>query len=131
MSFELMARWLHHGPMPATAPHSSSPSLSDAVTIRRAFPDDAADLARLAALDSRRPLRGDVLLAERDGRILAALSPADGRAVADPFAPTADLVALLRVRAAPAARTTTARALPVLLRRLVADVRRRPALARG
>ena len=31
-----------------------------------------------------------MLVAERDGRILAALALDDGRAIADPFAPTAD-----------------------------------------
>jgi hypothetical protein len=58
----------------------------------------------------------------------ALTSSADGR-IADPFAPTADLVALLRVRAADmAARSGRRRD---LLRRAGADPRRRPAFARG
>ena len=39
-------------------------------------------------------------MAEVDGRVLAALPLRDGRALADPFRRTADLVALLELRAA-------------------------------
>jgi hypothetical protein len=102
--------------------------MTDAVLIRPAYPDDAATLLRLAALDSRRPLTGRVFVAERDGRILAAISLDDGRTAADPFASTADLVALLRLRAADAARSGRRR---VSLRRPGASTRKRPALARG
>ncbi|MBI5105497.1 MAG: hypothetical protein HZB46_11055 [Solirubrobacterales bacterium] len=100
---------------------------SDAVTIRRAFPEDAPALARLASLDSaRRPLDGAMLLAERDGRVLAAISLADGRHVADPFAATADLVSLLRMRAAAMLGRPSRR------ERVVGPIlRRRPAVARG
>jgi hypothetical protein len=104
-----------------------SPASTDSLVIRPAYPDDAPALERLARLDSRRPLTGPVVLAERDGRILAALS-ADGPAVADPFAPTADLVALLRMHAASAASPGRRRE---ILRRLGTSPRRRPALARG
>lgn len=72
---------------------------ADTVTIRPAGPSDGAALDRLAALDSSMPLRGDVLVAESDGRVAAALSLRTGRVVSDPFLPTADLVALLRARA--------------------------------
>jgi len=114
----------------STLSPSASPSVfADAVVIRPAHPDDAATLQRLAALDSRRPLRGRVLLAERDGRPVAALSIDDGRIAADPFAPTADLVALLRVHAADVAARSGRRR--ELLRRVGADPRRRPAFARG
>ena len=41
---------------------------------------------RFAALDSSEPLHGDVLLGRVDGELRAALSLADGRVVADPFA---------------------------------------------
>jgi hypothetical protein len=68
------------------------------VSIRRAGPHDAPALCRLAALDSAAPLRGEVLMAEVEGEALAALSLGDGSCVADPFAPTAQLVALLRLR---------------------------------
>jgi hypothetical protein len=107
----------------------SPASLStDAIVIRPAYPDDAAALARLAALDSRRPLTAPILIAERDGRPVAALGTDDRRVVADPFAPTADLVALLRMHVADAARSGRSR---VILRRLGASPWRRPALARG
>src|SRR5436853_484010 len=59
------------------------------LTFRPASPQDADNLVRLAALDSAQPLTGDVLLAEARGRPVAALSLVDGRAVADPFEPTA------------------------------------------
>jgi hypothetical protein len=113
----------------ALSPFASPSPFADAVVIRPAYPDDAATLQRLAALDSRRPLRGRVLLAERDGRPVAALSLDDGRIAADPFAPTADLVALLRVHAADVAARAGRRR--ELLRRVGADPRWRPAFARG
>ena len=72
--------------------------MTAAVSIRRALPEDAAALLRLAALDCARPLGGSVLLAEADGEPLAALARADGRVGADPFRSTEPLVALLRVR---------------------------------
>jgi hypothetical protein len=70
------------------------------VVIRVATPADRDELRRLAALDSARPLHGTLLVAQSDGRIRAAYAVEDGRAIADPFRPTAGLVALLRARAA-------------------------------
>jgi hypothetical protein len=111
---------------------TSSPSLiapsTDALVIRPAYPDDAAALARLAHLDSQRPFPGPFLVAERDGRILAALSTSTARTIADPFTPTADLVALLRLHAADTASSLGRRD---ILRRAGVSTRRRPALARG
>ena len=69
------------------------------ITIRQATSADAFPLRRLAALDDSRPLQGDVLVAEEGGELRAALSMANGRTVANPFAPTADLVEILRVQA--------------------------------
>jgi hypothetical protein len=109
-----------------------SPTLPavDALVIRPAYSDDdALTLARLAALDSQRPLAGSTVVAERDGRILAAIALDDGRTIADPFAPTADLVALLRLHAADTARSFAGRR--DILRRVGASTRRNPALARG
>jgi hypothetical protein len=114
--------------MPRSAPSPSRFPHTDAVVIRRAYPDDAATLARLAALDSRRQLTGPVIVAERDGAVLAARSLEDGRTIANPFASTADLVALLSVRAVETARTGRRRE---LLRRASANTRRHLALARG
>jgi hypothetical protein len=68
--------------------------------IRIATEDDARSLRRLAELDSQRPLGGDrILVGEIDGAPAAALSLATGRTIADPFKPTAHLVATLRTRA--------------------------------
>jgi hypothetical protein len=72
---------------------------SDSITIRRAGAADAPVLARLAALDSAPTPGADSLIAEAAGRAVAALDMRDGRVVADPFARTADLVDILRLRA--------------------------------
>ncbi|HEY1277615.1 MAG TPA: hypothetical protein VGF25_22100 [Thermoleophilaceae bacterium] len=69
-----------------------------AVIVRHSASGDASELARLAALDSARPLRGPALVAESDARLLAALPIGSGRPIADPFEPTAELVALLELR---------------------------------
>lgn len=70
------------------------------VVLRTARPQDGPALRRLAALDDAAPLAGAVLVAEQSCELRAALSLHSGRAIADPFHPTADLVALLRARAA-------------------------------
>jgi hypothetical protein len=67
------------------------------VTFRISGPADDHALARLAALDSAKPPDGPVVLAEADSRVVAALPLRSGRAIADPFEPTADLVALLEL----------------------------------
>jgi hypothetical protein len=72
---------------------------TDTLTIRRAGSQDAVALKLLAMLDSTSPLRGPVLVAESAGLVLAAIELEGGRVAADPFFPTADLVALLRARA--------------------------------
>ena len=77
------------------------------VVIRAARGSDGARLAQLALLDSQRPLAGEILVAEQNGELVAALG-AD-RVIADPFRPTADLVALLRVRSGGVAATTRRR----------------------
>ena len=66
------------------------------VTIRPAYADDEPTLWRLAALDSAAVPRGRLIVAEVDGQIRVAVSQDDLHALADPFAPTADLVALVR-----------------------------------
>ena len=68
--------------------------------VRRSTSGDEAALARLAALDSASPPRGPALIAEADSRMLAALPLGSGRALADPFHRTAELVALLELRRA-------------------------------
>jgi hypothetical protein len=68
------------------------------VIVRPSRPADESGLARLAALDSARPLRGPALVAESGSRLLAAVPLGPGRAIADPFEPTAELVELLELR---------------------------------
>jgi hypothetical protein len=69
------------------------------LTVRHAVASDLSELARLAALDSASPPRGPALVAEADSRMLAALPLGSGRPIADPFEPTAEVVALLELRA--------------------------------
>ncbi|HEY3193189.1 MAG TPA: hypothetical protein VGJ61_10415 [Solirubrobacterales bacterium] len=68
-------------------------------TVRLAAGDDFVALERLAALDSRRLPPGPHLVAERGGRIDAALSLPTGELVADPFRRTTELGELLRCHA--------------------------------
>lgn len=70
------------------------------ITVRLAAQSDLSDLARLAELDSATPPRGPALVAHADSRLLAALPLGAGRPIADPFEPTAEIVALLQLRAA-------------------------------
>jgi hypothetical protein len=74
--------------------------LEEAVTIRYGSDRDARALARLAGLDSSPVPPEPVLVAEVGGELRAAYSLRDGSAVADPFSPTAHLLALLGTRAA-------------------------------
>src|SRR5215217_3649244 len=69
------------------------------VAIRAADDRDVLELMRLADLDSRPVPAGRVLVAEAGGRIRAALSVDRDAMIADPFVATAELQALLRLRA--------------------------------
>ncbi len=69
------------------------------ITVRYAVAADLSQLNRLAELDSATPPRGPALVAEADSRMLAALPLGSGRPIADPFEPTAEIVALLELRA--------------------------------
>jgi hypothetical protein len=80
-------------------PTKSFDAHSPAMTLRYAVPADAAELDRLAQLDSQRAPRGIVLVAEVGGELWAAISLDDHHAIADPFRPTGELVALLVERA--------------------------------
>jgi hypothetical protein len=81
------------------APEARAADWGLPVTLRLATADDGAALARLAQLDSRQLPAGPLLVAERGGRIEAALSLARGESLADPFRRTAELVELLRCHA--------------------------------
>ena len=76
------------------------PPKDAAVVLRPATNADCGAIARVAQLDTRPVPPGPHLVAERDGRIEAAISLRTRELVANPFSPTADLCALLRLRAA-------------------------------
>lgn len=106
--------------MPATDRLSTATTAASTVLLRHATAADAEALRDLAALDSAPALHGPILVAEEEGALRAALALSDGRAIADPFHPTAALVDLLRAHgAARAARERRTRA------------HRRPRLALG
>jgi hypothetical protein len=69
------------------------------VTVRLARSSDTRQLFSLAALDSASVPQGDVVVAESEGRIVAALPLAGGPAIADPFHRTIALVQMLELRA--------------------------------
>jgi hypothetical protein len=76
----------------------TSLTLAPTVLIRAARGSDGAALDRLAGLDSARVPVGDLLVAERDGELVAAHAPATGATIADPFRHTAEVVSLLELR---------------------------------
>jgi hypothetical protein len=99
------------------------------ITVRRAVSSDRIQLERLAALDSATSPRGPALIAEADSRMLAALPLGSGRPIADPFEPTAEIVALLELRAEQLrAKDTEARGFGERVRSLL---RARPSHARA
>jgi hypothetical protein len=68
--------------------------------LRDATESDAAELHRLARVDSRsRPPAGRLVLAFDDGVLVAAVAVESGDAIAHPFRSTAATIALLRLRA--------------------------------
>ena len=85
--------------------------IPSSVVMRAARGSDGDALARLAALDSKRAPLGDVLVAEVDGVIEAAIQVADGAVFANPFTPTTGLIALLELRAGRAKRQRARRGL--------------------
>ena len=73
-------------------------STASSLTIRHATATDEADLIRLAALDSSRVPSGELLVAQVDGNLVAALSVDTGAAIADPFEHTAAIVDAMRAQ---------------------------------
>jgi len=71
-----------------------------ALLIRPAAADDEPAIARLSALDEHELPRGERLIGELGGRIVAALDVRSGNAVADPFVSTTGILELLGLRAA-------------------------------
>ncbi len=74
------------------------------VTLRYAAAADTERLRHLAELDSTAAPSGPALVAEIDGRLRAALPLDGGAPISDPFHCGAELIELLRVRAAQLAR---------------------------
>ncbi|HEX2103853.1 MAG TPA: hypothetical protein VHF51_09390 [Solirubrobacteraceae bacterium] len=72
---------------------------ANSYTIRLATDADADALRRLAELGAQPPLEGSVVIGELHGEPVAARAMADDRTIADPFRPTAHLLATMRVRA--------------------------------
>lgn len=69
------------------------------ITIRAARAEDRAELARVAARDTHELPEGRLLVAKVGSDVRAAISLDDGAIVADPFHRTAELVAMLKIRA--------------------------------
>jgi hypothetical protein len=78
--------------------HTGDPGA--ALLIRPASVADEPAIARLSALDEHVLPRGERLIGELGGRIVAALDVRSGDAVSDPFVPTTGIVELLGLRAA-------------------------------
>ena len=74
--------------------------MTGAITIRSSTESDVPAIRDLALLDGGGAPVGDALLAFVDGELRVAVGRADGAAVADPFHLTADVVELVRARAA-------------------------------
>ena len=73
---------------------------AEELVIRSASTDDDGRLQRLALLDSAPAPHGPMLVGERGGMLVAAVPMSGGRAIADPFEPSADVVGLLELRRA-------------------------------
>jgi hypothetical protein len=72
---------------------------SDTITIRRTTPADRQALDRLAGRDSKLLPDDDFLIAEVANEPWAAVGIRTGILLADPFRPSGDVAALLRMRA--------------------------------
>ena len=86
----------------------------DDLTLRLSTPSDAQALRRLAQLDDADFDGSPAVIAEAQGRPLAALPLDGGPAFADPFEHTAEIVALLRLRLAQLAAAEEAGVRPAL-----------------
>jgi hypothetical protein len=98
---KMLQRLIKYRQADAAVPPRSPLDVGLGFTIRFAYADDDAALKRLAALDSQPVPEGPLLVAEVGGELWAAVTIApEPIAIADPFRPTAELVALLRERVA-------------------------------
>ncbi|HEX6459182.1 MAG TPA: hypothetical protein VF032_09725 [Thermoleophilaceae bacterium] len=94
--------------------------------VRLAEPGDESNLRHLAALDSARLPAGPLLVGEMGGGIQAAVPVMGGRAIANPFVRTAELVSVLELRAE---QMRAAGAHKAELGRVIPLPRRRPTFA--
>ena len=69
------------------------------ITIRAARAEDMAEIARVASRDTHELPEGALLVATVGSDVRAAISLSDGTVIADPFHRTAELVAMLKIRA--------------------------------
>ena len=97
-AWSLAGRPIERRTWPARRTRAARKAADAPVTIRRARAEDSALLAALAALDSAAPLHGETILAEVGGAPVAAAELPSGRTIADPFARSAEIVGLLRLR---------------------------------
>jgi len=82
---------------------------NEQIVIRSARTADEQAIAVLGVLDGGHYMpKGDVMVAEVDGRIRAAVG-SNGVAISDPFWPSADLVSMLRVHTYSEPATRSAR----------------------
>ena len=72
--------------------------MNSPITLRYSKDGDRERIAELAELDGRPAPSGEALLAEAEGRLVAAVGMSDDAVVADPFRPTADVVELMQMR---------------------------------
>jgi hypothetical protein len=77
----------------------AAPEVGERASIRPFADRDIDAIRRLAALDSKPVPVGGVLVAEQAGELVAALPLDGGEVLADPFRPTAEVVALLERKA--------------------------------
>ena len=71
-------------------------TIDGAITLRPAREEDATALRRLAILDSQPHPPAGAIVAEHDGRLIAAMGRDGRQAIADPFLPTARVIEALR-----------------------------------
>jgi hypothetical protein len=87
------------GPLLAGLADEPAPAAPEPLTVRLGRAADWPALSLVAELDSASLPAAPLLVGERDGRLIAVLSLSDGAVVANPFLQTADVVALLELRA--------------------------------
>ncbi len=73
--------------------------MTEPITIRHSAESDRARVLELAELDGRPAPTGEMLLAEVEGKLWAAVAIDDGSAVADPFERSGEVEWLLQKRA--------------------------------